>query len=101
MIIERAKLAEMFKNIEDPRIDRTKKHPLPIIISIGFLRVLSGIDSFVGLQDYAEINQDWLSKIIDLSSGIPSHDTIGNVFSRIKNNLLTALLIEKTGKLLV
>ena len=42
---------------------------------------MAGIDDFVGCADYAENNFEELSKIIDLSNGVPSHDTIGRVIS--------------------
>jgi len=77
------KFTEIFESLEDSRMNRTQKHPFISIISIGFLGALSGIDSFLGLQDYAEANEEWLKQIIDLPKGVLSHDTIGRVFSMI------------------
>jgi len=103
-MIESTRFTEIFKNLKDSRIERTKKHPFISIISIGFLGALSGIDSFLGLQDYAEANEEWLKKIIPLPNGTPSHDTIGRVFSIIDVNKFhdcflnfTNILKEKTG----
>jgi predicted transposase YbfD/YdcC len=42
---------------------------------------MAGIDDWVGYADYADSNQEELGKVIDLSSGIPSHDTISRVIS--------------------
>ena len=74
---------KIFEGLEDPRIERSQRHPFESIIAIGFLSVLAGIDSFLGMQDFAEAHQEELRKIIYLPNGIPSHDTIGRLFSRI------------------
>ena len=44
---------------------------------------MSGIDDFVGCSDYGDNHYEELSKVIDLSNGIPSHDTIGRVMSNL------------------
>ena len=75
------KINTLFKDIPDPRIERTKYHPLETILYIVLCGTLAGIDDFVGYQDYAHAHEEELSKIIDLSSGIPSHDTISRVLS--------------------
>jgi hypothetical protein len=33
---------------------------------------------------YGELKKEWLAKYLDLSHGIPSHDTFGRVFRRLK-----------------
>jgi len=81
--MERNVFLKFFEELEDPRLERTKKHPLISIITIGILGALSGIDSFQGLQDFAEAHEKSLKKIIDLPNGVPSHDTFGRVFSLI------------------
>lgn len=75
------KIKFLFNNIPDPRIERTKYHSLESILYIVLCGTMAGIDDFVGYQDYAYSHEEELSKIIDLSSGIPSHDTIGRVIS--------------------
>jgi len=81
--MNRENFLKIFEDIKDPRIARTKLHPLESIMGLGLLGALAGIDSFLGLQDFAEAHEEQLKAIIPFPNGIPSHDTIGRVFSRI------------------
>jgi predicted transposase YbfD/YdcC len=81
IVLEELKSA--YAGLEDPRIDRNKKHSLISIIFIVLCSALAGIDDWVGMEDYCEANIDFFSKHFDLSGGVPSHDTIGRVMSRI------------------
>lgn len=72
-------IKDLFKGINDHRIDRTKKHPLVSILYIVLCGTMSGIDSWIGFQDYCEEHQDLLKQFIDIPNGVPSHDTIARV----------------------
>lgn len=74
---------ELFGGVEDPRLDRTKKHPLESILYIVLCGSLAGIDSWTGFEDYAEAHFETFKQFIDLSNGIPSHDTIARVISAL------------------
>ena len=74
---------EFLAFVEDPRVERTRKHPLETILVIALLAVISGADSFVAIEDYATIKRDWLATFLDMSAGVPSHDTIGRVFAAL------------------
>lgn len=69
-----------FADLDDPRIERNRKHPLMNILTIAILGVLCGADTWVDIQRYGEAKRDWLASFLDLSNGIPSHDTFGRVF---------------------
>lgn len=77
-------LIKAFEDLEDPRIDRTKKHPLQSIIFLTIAAVVAGADSFTGVEDFGDAKEEWLKKYVPFPNGIPSHDTIGNLFKRIK-----------------
>lgn len=51
-----------FSGLSDPRIDRTKQHLLRDIIAIAILAVLSGADSWVAIETYAQAKQEWLQE---------------------------------------
>ena len=76
-------IREYIENIEDPRRGNATYHPLETIIGIALLSALAGIDDFVGMQDFARAHQDVLGNVLDLSRGVPSHDTFGRVLSGI------------------
>ncbi len=69
-----------FADLEDPRIERNRKHPLINIITIAILGVICGADSWVDIERYGQAKAEWLKTFLDLDNGIPSHDTFGRVF---------------------
>ena len=72
-----------FSGLEDPRIERTKQHLLIDIVAIAILAVLSGADSWVAIETYAQAKHKWLQQFLELPNGIPSHDTTARVFARL------------------
>jgi predicted transposase YbfD/YdcC len=72
-----------FMSITDPRIDRHKAHPLATILMTAICAVISGAESFVDMEDFGNAKKDWLGSFLDLSNGVPSHDTFGRVFSLV------------------
>lgn len=81
--LRRLIVEEFLGFIEDPRVARTRKHPLETILVLSVLAVICGADSFVEIARYGKAKQAWLATFIDLSGGIPSHDTIGRVFAAL------------------
>lgn len=69
--------------IKDPRINRTKRHPLVSVLFIGICSVLCGAESWEQMEDFGEERKEWLSQYIELPHEIPSHDTFGRVFAQI------------------
>lgn len=76
-------LIDHFSEVEDPRLDRTKKHNVIDIISITVMATISGMQNWIEIVDWAETNEEWLKTILELPAGVPSHDTFGRVFSLI------------------
>jgi DDE_Tnp_1-associated/Transposase DDE domain len=80
----KTKLAEHFEDIDDPRIERTKRHKLGDILTIAILAVICGADSWVGMESFGQAKEKWLKRILELPNGIPSHDTFARVFARLE-----------------
>lgn len=78
-----ASISAIFSAIPDPRIDRTKEHPLVSILVLSLCAVICGAGGFVAIEQFGRAKEAWLRTIIDLPNGIPSHDTIGRVFSAL------------------
>ena len=68
-------IADYFVNIEDPRIERTKRHKLIEVITISICAVICGADSWVAIETYGQAKKEWLKSFLELPNGIPSHDT--------------------------
>lgn len=79
---------EFLALIKDPRIERSRKHPLETILVLSLLAVISGADDFVAIERYGEAKKAWLSTFLDLSGGVPSHDTLGRVFAMLDTTAL-------------
>lgn len=72
-----------FSNLPDPRVERTKRHDLIDIIAMAICAVISGAECWTDIEAYAQEKISWLKTCLNLPNGIPSHDTIARVFSRI------------------
>lgn len=82
---------ETFSIIPDPRVERTKRHLLIDIIAIAICAVISGADQWIDIEAYGQEKETWLKTFLTLPNGIPSHDTIARVFSRLNPNLFCHL----------
>jgi hypothetical protein len=45
--------------------------------------VLSSIEDWVGMEEFAKEKEAWLREFLELLNGIPSYDTLSDVFGRI------------------
>ena len=94
MSIEKSSFVRHFSPLEDPRIERSKKHLLIEIVAITVIGCLCGIDSFEGIAVFAEERLEWLKQFLRLPGGAPSHDTFSRVFARIKPEKFQACFID-------
>lgn len=78
-----ASISEHFQTLEDPRIERTKKHLLLDILIIAVCTLLTGGEGFQDMELFGKSKRQWLQTFLALPHGIPSHDTFGRVFARL------------------
>ncbi len=76
-------LSEHFASLEDPRVERTKLHPLQSIVTIALTAVICGAESWNEIEEFGGAMEDWLAGFLELPNGIPSHDTFNRVFSAL------------------
>lgn len=69
-----------FEHITDPRTGENLRHPLINIIAITICGVICGADGWTEIELFGQTKREFLSTFLDLSEGIPSHDTFGRVF---------------------
>ena len=72
---------EFFSEIDDPRLDRKKRHSLMDILFISLCAVVCGAKSFVDMADFGRAKFEWFKERLELVNGIPSHDTFRRVYS--------------------
>lgn len=76
-------LVECFEGLPDPRLDRTRRHKLVDILTIGVVTLLCRGESFTDMEDLGNARLAWLKTFLELPNGIPSHDTFNRVFAAL------------------
>jgi predicted transposase YbfD/YdcC len=78
-----ANIQAHFDSLTDPR-RRPVTYPLINVVVIAVCAVISGADDFVAIAEYGRKKRKWLASILDLKSGIPSHDRFNAILAAIK-----------------
>ena len=82
--LSQASIRTFFAALPDPRKRRTRvKHPLLTLVVIALCGNIAGADTWEEMVQFARDRHDWLARLVDLSAGIPSHDTFGRVFAAL------------------
>lgn len=87
-------LETVFAAVEDPRVERTKRHKLLDIIIIAVCGVICGAEGWVEIEAFGKAKEGWLKGLLELPNGIPSHDTFGWVFARLDPKQFEACFFE-------
>jgi predicted transposase YbfD/YdcC len=87
-----ALVSKTFVNVTDPRVDRGHNHDLLEMIFITLTASICGANGWADVERFAKAKRDWFSRYLKLENGIPSHDTLGRVFSKLDTSeFLTAM----------
>ena len=70
-----------FRDLPDPRTGNHVTHRLHDLIVIAVLAVICGADGWARVALWGRCKARWLATFLDLTGGIPSHDTFGRVFA--------------------
>lgn len=81
-VFRSVRLQDHFVGLTDPR-RRKVTYPLVNIVTIAVCAVICGADDFVAITAWARCRRDWLATILDLESGIPSHDRSNAIFKAL------------------
>ncbi len=74
-------LETVFAQVEDPRVERTKRHRLRDIIILAICGVICGAEGWAEIEEFGKAKEAWFTELLNLPNGIPSHDTFGRVFA--------------------
>ena len=92
---------ECFTTLKDPR--RTNrgniKYSLEEIIFLTLSAVVSGFQTYELIEGFGQEKLDWLRKFYPYKHGIPSHDTLGEFYSRVNPKEFSKCLIQFTESL--
>ena len=75
---------ECFQAIDDPRIVPRCTHSLHSILFVAVAATIAGADGPEDMAKFAKRKNQWLKRFVDLTDGVPSHDTIGRVLGVIQ-----------------
>jgi len=76
-------LIDCFRDLPDPRIERTRHHRLIDVMVIGFCATLAGGEGFNDMEMFGTEKEAWFRSFLELPHGIPSHDTFNRVFQSL------------------
>jgi predicted transposase YbfD/YdcC len=89
-----ASIAKHFGELADPRTGNAKAHIFLEILIIAICAVICGADGWSDVELFGKNKKDWLKTFLELPKGIPSHDTFGRVFAKIKPDEFQKRFIE-------
>ena len=71
----RVSILDHFADLDDPRVERTRRHQLVDIIAIAICAIICGADSWVHVELFGRSKLEWFQTFPELPGGMPSHDT--------------------------
>ena len=83
------------EKLEEPR--RTSgnyRHKLVDVFVISLLGIMTGLEDWIAIEDYANAKQEWLKTFLELPNGAPSNDTYRRVFERLKPDQIESVYRE-------
>lgn len=83
---------ESFAVVEDPRVERTKLHPLMNILMMTLCGAIAGANGWDELAVFARANSAWFATLFEMRHGTPSADTFRRVFEVLEPRELEAAL---------
>ena len=82
-------ITEHFSSLKDPRLERKKLHALMDIIMLVICGIISGAEGWEAIEEFGHEKLSWLRKFVPLKNGVPSHDCIAYVISRLSISFRT------------
>jgi hypothetical protein len=89
------RIVHCMEEVYDKRLQSQIDYPLPYILLLSFLAVLSGAEKWTEMQSFAETYKKKLNGIMPQykKNGVPSHDTFRAVFGMIEPDCLQRAVI--------
>ena len=89
-----ASLVKHFEGLADPRRGNARAHIFLEILIIAILAMICGADGWSDVELFGKNKKAWLKTFLKLPKGIPSHDTFGRVFAKLKPEEFQQRFIE-------
>ena len=87
--------SKSFDKLKDPRkATHSLRHELIDILVLTILAVICGAETWTAVEEFGYAKEDFLKGFLSLPNGIPSHDIIGDVFSRIDPKVFQSCFLD-------
>lgn len=83
---------DIFGQLDDPRIERKKLHPMPEILLLTLCAVICGADSWDDIEMFGKSKLMFLRQYLPYESGVPSDDTLRRFFRALDTTSSNAFL---------
>ena len=87
-------ISKYFGELQDPRTGNAKAHIFLEILIRAICAVICGADGWSDVELFGKNKKDWLKTFLELPKGIPSHDTFGRIFAKIRPEEFQRRFIE-------
>lgn len=94
--IEHVRLDEIvgyFDELEDPRSETNRKHPLVSVVVIAMMAVLAGAGGPTAIARWAALKEEFLLAVLPLPHGIPRKDVFRRVLSLLRPEAFQACFV--------
>jgi len=79
-----------FEDVPEPRVERTRLHPLVNILIIALLAMICVGEGWEDMEEFGLAKKAWLGTFLDLRHGIPSADTFRRVLGAVNPKAFNA-----------
>lgn len=88
-----------FRKVKDPRVARTRRHPLGNVLVMALCAAVCGADGFKAMAVFARSCADFFRQVLPMKHGTPSADTFRRVFGAICPQAFEAAFRSLVGAL--
>lgn len=81
----------MLEQLPEPRRAQGIRYPLHTVVVTALMAMVCGADDAEALQTWSELNEDWLSDVLEMPHGSPTQDVYLAVFSALNPQAFQSL----------
>lgn len=85
---------QQFEELEDPRSEVNRRHPLVSVVVIAIMAVLAGAGGPTAIAKWAVMKEELLLRLLPLPHGIPRQDVYRRVLATLKPEAFQACFVD-------
>src|SRR5260370_3120596 len=82
--IDLDEVVKYFHELEDPRSEINRRHPLVSVVVIAVMAVLAGASGPTAIAEWAATKEEFLLEALELPNGVPRKDVFRRVLMALK-----------------